>query len=152
MEVDRKDVRLKIDKSSDFYKQIQMVHLKQEDLIQLRRLKPLVENNIQGIVNQFYKNLEHESSLMDIIEDNSSIERLKQTLTVHIQEMFNGQIDDAFLEKRLKIANIHFRIGLEPKWYMCAFQDLLFSLMKLINNHTESKEDFYLAIDATRKY
>lgn len=76
-----------------------MVDLTDEDLWVLSRLKPLVTEHIETIVTRFYQNLEHESSLMEIIHDNSSVDRLKKTLTIHIQEMFSGVIDEAFLEK-----------------------------------------------------
>ncbi|WP_040513444.1 globin-coupled sensor protein [Gracilibacillus halophilus] len=132
-------------------KQIAMVDLKKEDLITLKQLQPYVEEHIDEIVAQFYKNLEHESSLMEIIESNSSVERLKKTLTIHIQEMFDGKINEEFYQKRLRIANIHFQIGLEPKWYMCAFQDLLNSLIRIFDDHIEDKARFSQAISAASK-
>ena len=55
-----------------------MVDLTDEDLWVLSRLKPLVTEHIETIVTRFYQNLEHESSLMEIIHDNSSVDRLKR--------------------------------------------------------------------------
>ncbi|WHY59135.1 protoglobin domain-containing protein [Peribacillus simplex] len=81
------------------------------------------------IVGDFYKNLENGSSLMKIISDNSSVERLKKTLHRHMFEMFSGTNDDAYVKQRYIIAQVHVQIGLQPKWYMSAFQDLLQSLI-----------------------
>lgn len=148
---DTKEVFINVDKGSSFEKQIFMVNLTKEDLVYLKKIKPYVTENIDEIVSRFYKNLEHESSLMNIIEQNSSVERLKQTLTRHIQEMFDGQIDQDFYHKRFKIAHIHFKIGLEPKWYMCAFQDLLNSLMGILNKTIDEKAEFFEAVSATSK-
>lgn len=117
-----------------------MVDLTDEDLWVLSRLKPLVTEHIETIVTRFYQNLEHESSLMEIIHDNSSVDRLKKTLTIHIQEMFSGVIDEAFLEKRIRIAHVHLRIGLLPKWYLGAFQDLLLSMLKIFENALTDEE------------
>ena len=58
---------------------------------------------------------------------------LRVTLERHISEMFDGKIDNVFIEKRHQIAVIHARIGLEPKWYLSAFQDLLNSFFTIIN-------------------
>lgn len=44
--------------------------------------------------------------------------------------MFNGIIDYEFIEKRITVAKVHIRIGLEPKWYLGAFQNLFSSLSK----------------------
>lgn len=137
--------------NDEFNKQLAMIHLTEYDLATLANLKPMVTENIDAIVGQFYKNLEHEGSLMEIIKDNSSIDRLKETLKIHIQEMFDGEIDTIFIEKRTKIAHIHFRIGLLPKWYMCAFQDLLSSLMALCDEAIEDKQAYIEAISATTK-
>nr|WP_194287256.1 globin-coupled sensor protein [Gracilibacillus oryzae] len=145
------NVYIKVDAGGSFDKQIKMVNLIENDLIILRTIKPFVTENIDEIVSQFYKNLEHECSLMQIIEQNSSVDRLKQTLTRHIQEMFDGQIDQDFYNKRIRIAHIHFQIGLEPKWYMCAFQDLLNSLIEILNRVIEEKSEFFQSISSATK-
>lgn len=56
-----------------------MVRLGDAELYVLEQLQPLIQENIVNIVDAFYKNLDHESSLMDIINDHSSVDRLKQT-------------------------------------------------------------------------
>jgi len=105
--------------------QMQMIQLTTDDLAILRVMKPLLQENIDSIVANFYKNLEKEPSLGKIIQDNSSVARLQQTLKKHISEMFDGIIDESFLQKRHRIAAVHAHIGLAPKWYMSAFQDLM---------------------------
>ncbi|ARC62221.1 Heme-based aerotactic transducer HemAT [Bacillus licheniformis] len=132
--------RIRLNQHAEFKKQLAMVDLTDEDLWVLSRLKPLVTEHIETIVTRFYQNLEHESSLMEIIHDNSSVDRLKKTLTIHIQEMFSGVIDEAFLEKRIRIAHVHLRIGLLPKWYLGAFQDLLLSMLKIFENALTDEE------------
>ncbi|MFD1267635.1 protoglobin domain-containing protein [Paenibacillus motobuensis] len=49
--------------------------------------------------------------LKEIIEQHSTIERLKQTLEGHLLEMFNGEIGQEFIIKRLAIAKVHKRVG-----------------------------------------
>lgn len=127
-----------------------MIDLTDEDLWVLSRLKPLVTEHIETIVTRFYKNLEHENSLMEIIHDHSSVDRLKKTLTIHIQEMFSGVIDEAFLEKRIRIAHVHLRIGLLPKWYLGAFQDLLLSMLTIFENAL-SDEEYRRSVKAVTK-
>ncbi|MCE4047505.1 globin-coupled sensor protein [Bacillus sp. Au-Bac7] len=145
------DVELKVARNSEVYKQVQMIGLTAEDLIQLKRMHIYVLNNIGGIVDRFYKNLENEPSLLGIIQDNSSIERLKKTLRTHIGEMFAGEINREFLEKRIRIAHVHVKIGLQTKWYMCAFQDLLLSLLGLIEDNFPNKEEHMPLIRAVSK-
>ncbi|GAA0452504.1 globin-coupled sensor protein [Alkalibacillus silvisoli] len=145
------DVIIDTSKQNDLTKQLSMVNLSKEDLSILRSLKPIVSEHIEAIVTQFYDNIEHEPSLMQIIEKNSSVERLKETLTRHIQEMFNGVIDDEFVDQRKYIAYAHVKIGLMPKWYLCAFQDLLNSFQRIYFDHFDHQEDIFKALSATSK-
>ncbi len=46
--------------------------------------------------------------------------------------MFEGRIDEAFLEKRRRVAKMHVKINLYPKWYLAAFQILEKSLRKIV--------------------
>ncbi|TYS13527.1 hypothetical protein FZC78_21450 [Rossellomorea vietnamensis] len=134
-------VRIELD-SSGYIKQLNMIGMSEEDLFYIKSLQPSVRENLDDIVDQFYKNLSIEESLLNIINDNSSIDRLKKTLHRHIDEMFNGVIDNDFIEKRFVIANVHVKIGLEPKWYMCAFQGLYQSLLEIIDKQDYSFEEF----------
>ncbi|QNU34487.1 hypothetical protein IC802_00040 [Geobacillus sp. 44C] len=52
-------------------------------------------------------------------------------------EMFDGRIDEAFIEKRTRIAVTHLKIELLPKWYMCAFQQLQLSILEAIASHID---------------
>lgn len=103
--------RIRLNQHTEFKKQLAMVDLTDEDLWVLSSLKPLVTEHIETIVTRFYQNLEHENSLMEIIHDHSSVDRLKKTLTIHIQEMFSGVIDEAFLEKESGSPTSIFALG-----------------------------------------
>ncbi|MDM5314342.1 protoglobin domain-containing protein [Peribacillus frigoritolerans] len=55
----------------------------------------------------------------------------------------------AYIKQRYIIAQVHVRIGLQPKWYMSAFQDLLQSLIiHVISNikNIEQYQDNILAV------
>ncbi|WP_018924010.1 globin-coupled sensor protein [Salsuginibacillus kocurii] len=134
-----------IDVDEELQLQLDMIHLTKADLAHIQQLQPIITEHIEEVVDQFYDNLAKNSDLQFIIDDHSSTERLKQTLTVHIQELFNGVIDTAFVEKRLQIAKTHVRIGLQPKWYLSAFQDMLLSISSHIRTNVQ---DPYVAMDA----
>ncbi|KHF41391.1 globin-coupled sensor protein [Halalkalibacter okhensis] len=151
--IDRSNNNVCIDlpSSSTVLKQIELIDLNIEDLSIIRAFQPVVQEHLEGIVDQFYKNLAKEPSLSSIINENSTVERLKKTLFTHILEMFSGQINEQFINKRNTIAHVHVRIGLQPKWYMCAFQDLLLSIFEILNQYTYSKEEFKKASSAVTK-
>ncbi|OMD43929.1 hypothetical protein BSK56_23255 [Paenibacillus borealis] len=113
-----------LDGHEELNEQMRMIDLTEEDLTLLRLLKPVVERDIDIITDQFYKTVLGVGKLEAIILEHSSIERLKKTLKQHIIEIFDGNVDEHYIAKRLSIAKIHKRVGLEPKWYLSAFQNL----------------------------
>ncbi|MFG6496535.1 globin-coupled sensor protein [Fictibacillus sp. UD] len=145
------EVKILLSPDSEWQKQLDMISLTTDDLAIIRSLKPLISENIANIVNQFYRNIEHVPGLMDIIQKHSSVKRLQVTLIKHIQEMFDGVIDLEYIEQRRVIAHIHFKIGLQPKWYICSFQDMLLSFLSILDQHIENRNDYQLAVKAVTK-
>ena len=126
----------KLEGYDELNEQMRMIDLTESDLNLLRRVKPSVEQNIDYITDQFYNSVLGVDKLEAIILKHSSIERLKTTLREHIIEIFDGKVDDEYIAKRLKIANIHKRVGLEPKWYLSAFQNLQNVFIQVIYKET----------------
>lgn len=146
-----KEVKINVPSDSEWQKQLNMISLTLEDLAVIRSLKPLITENIEGIVDQFYKNIENVPGLLHIIQKHSSVNRLKVTLIKHIQEMFDGVINSEYVDQRRVIAHIHFKIGLQPKWYICSFQDMLLSILSILDKAIENKNDYQKSVKAVTK-
>lgn len=143
--------KLDVGNSRDLEKQLKMIGLTVDDLVRTNSIKPLIDLHIDDIVDAFYRNLEHEPALISKINTYSSIVRLKKTLRQHISEMFAGTIDGLYFEKRIKIAHIHVKIGLQQKWYMCAFQDLFMSISDIVYANITNKDDSQQLIRSVSK-
>ncbi|MEK4304441.1 MULTISPECIES: globin-coupled sensor protein [Oceanobacillus] len=148
-----KEVTVVLEKlqQTDLALQLKISRLTKQDLAVSRLLKPVIQENIDIIIDAFYANLALSPELMDIIEDNSSVSRLKQTLATHVIEMFSGEINQAFIDKRRRIAQVHVHIGLQPKWYIASFQELFFQISKLVSDTYQDKENFLYAIQVVNK-
>ena len=77
-----------IPRNSDLEKQSNMIGLTERDLQAVRRIQPFVMRKISVLVEQFYESLYQEPSLIEMIEQYSSIEKLEGTLKMHIIEIF----------------------------------------------------------------
>lgn len=146
-----KSVTLEINHTDKLLNQIDLIHLKEDDLIILSNLQPYVNEILEGIVENFYHSLEVNVALKEIINRNSSTSKLKNTLKHHIYEMFSGTINKAYIEKRTQIALMHIKIGLEPKWFIGAFEAMFFELSTLIFKLKLSDDDRLKAIQAVNK-
>ncbi|WP_338451227.1 globin-coupled sensor protein [Niallia oryzisoli] len=143
--------RIAIPDGAEVKKQLEMIGLTTDDLDVIHALQPFINEKLDMIVNQYYWSLEQEQSLVNIIHDHSSIDRLKSTMKQHLLEMFSGVIDEEFIEKRKRIAFIHVKIGLPTKWYMAAFQNLLLSIISILVEQLPNKDNCHSAIIAVTK-
>ncbi|MCR8641028.1 globin-coupled sensor protein [Paenibacillus sp. N1-5-1-14] len=121
--------------------QMEMIHFTVQDLQILMAIHPLIEEHIDEVVDSFYSTILEIPELKSIVSNNSTIERLRGTLRAHLTELFTGKIDKSFVEKRQRIANVHQRIGLEPKWYMGAFQNLQNTFLHIIDRHVTDQQE-----------
>lgn len=103
-----------------------------------------MEENIDLVVSRFYQTILDVDHLQSIVQQNSSVDRLRNTLRIHLCEKFNGKMDGAFVSKRIQVAETHVKIGLDPKWYIAAFQNLQDTLVDVVHNQVENKEDLRL--------
>lgn len=115
---------ISLEQFPEMKKQIQMIGLTETDLSYLVRVREQVQPFFSIMTDHFYEAMNAAPHLLEIIADHSTTERLKKSLQKHMESIFNGRIDENYLEQRKTIAAIHVRIGLEPKWYLAAFETL----------------------------
>lgn len=126
---------------AEIKQQLAFIRLNEEELKILKSLQPIISENIESLVSAFYDAVLKVDHLKNIIESHSSVERLRKTLSSHIHLLFHGEINDEYVNKRLKVAQIHFRIGLQPKWYLAAFQNILEELIFVISKITSTTRE-----------
>lgn len=151
LEEHRGHVMINLPSNADFLKQLDLLELTLDDLARLHQLKPYAAEATAQMVTSFYDAIVQAPELTAIISKNSNIERLKVTLTKHIEEMFDGQINQSYIEQRNIIAHVHVRIGLTSKWYLNSFQSLINSFIDFILGLQLSAEDSSLAIRSFTK-
>lgn len=140
-----------VNNHKEIHIQLNMLQMDEQDLKFLQVLQPYVKMHIDEIVENFYYAIGMDSHLVNIIDNHSTIDKLKITLKKHIHEMFSGVIDDEFIIKRKTIAQVHVHIGLPTKSYIAAFQTLNISFMKLVHQHISHSEDRLAILEAISK-
>lgn len=73
------------------------------------------------VTRTFYDHVLAQPELRDIIERNSSVDRLRSTLEVYFASLFDGRLDDAKGQQRERIGRVHDRIELPLGAYLGAF-------------------------------
>ncbi|WP_342567224.1 globin-coupled sensor protein [Psychrobacillus sp. FSL K6-4046] len=130
-------------------KQMKLIGLSKDDIRMIHTFQPYVEKGINDIVSVFYEQVLSVPSLREIIEERTQIERLKKTVGSYIIEMFSGEFTETTIERKRRLAQMHFRIGLEPKWYMGTFHQIQTIIISLVNEEIKDyarKEKISLTI------
>ena len=151
IEINSYQVTIELRDNSQLRKKVEMLNLTAADLKYLCAFQPYIKENIDNIVDSFYDGLGMDSNLVKIINDHSTVERLKVTLKKHIYEMFSGVIDEQFIEKRERIARVHVYIGLPTRSYLSAFQNLNLSFMQYIQDYIPNAQDQFRILAAVSK-
>ena len=115
--------------------------LEEQDIIILKKLKPLIEENVLEIVNHFYANLAIIPQLTNIIQKHSTIDKLKQTLARYILDIVSGDIGENYIMHRKMIGKVHNQIGLFPEWYIGAYTIIQNEMLKLLIQKCNTIED-----------
>lgn len=147
----RSTVTLDVRNFPGLSKQINLLNLTKDDLAIILHFQKYSDELVPLMVEEFYNTINKATELKKIINDHSSIERLKVTLTRHIKAMFDAQINDTYVEDRKRIAHIHVVIGLPSKWYLNSFQALNSTFIGFCERKELSPKDFMTAVNAFSK-
>lgn len=131
--------------------QLKMIDLSEDDIRIVQSIQPLIIDHIDEIIDTFYATIIEVTALKEIITEHSTIARLKSTLKQHIIELFSGKINSEYIQKRLRIAEVHQHIGLEPKWYIGSFQNLQNIFITIIHRYAQDSQASLTYVKAISK-
>lgn len=99
-------------------KQLKYTGIGEDDLKLLEDYRPVFEQVVSEVVDRFYERVEQVPHLRELIGRFSTLERLKGTQRDYWLSLTDGMIDSAFIDNRVRIGQVHSRIGLTTDWYL----------------------------------
>ncbi|WP_080848472.1 globin-coupled sensor protein [Cytobacillus gottheilii] len=144
-------VKINVEGNQNITDKLQMLKITKTDLQYIKRVQPLIEKQVDKLTEEFYGTILQVQELQDMVNRYSSVQKLRGTLRQHIIELFNGEITEEFIKKRLRIAFIHYKIGLKPAWYMGSFQNLQNAILEVICDSAQSINEVKEIISSVNK-
>jgi len=89
-----------------------------EDEARLVELRCFAEENVDAIVDDFYRHLMAFEETRAVLGGDEQITRLKGLQRSYFLRMLEGAFDSAYFESRLRVGAAHARIDLRPEWYL----------------------------------
>lgn len=112
--------------------QMELIGLGEEDMKRLVSFQHVVSLHIEEITDIFYDKILAVPELKTLIEQRSSVTKLKGIVGKYLVSMFDGELTRKTIEQKRQLAQIHFRMGLDPKWYMGTFQQIQENIIRLL--------------------
>ncbi|NGP46025.1 chemotaxis protein [Bacillaceae bacterium SIJ1] len=94
------------------------IGLTDHDLKVLKNARPHFEAIVDQLVDELYADIQRQPELFEIIQQYSTIDRLKQTQKWYFLSLTDGVLDEAYVDKRLHVGTVHSKIGLTADWYL----------------------------------
>ena len=96
-----------------------------KDVSQLKELHGLLDGHTSFFVEEFYKHLLAFEETRHLIRDDAMLEGLKKVQAAYFDQLTAGEYDAEYIKNRIRVGIAHQRIGLDPKWYMGAYNKYL---------------------------
>lgn len=117
----------------------ELLNISDQDTEILLGLKPVIANQVDAIVDEFYEHQVQISEIARLIGDADTLQRLKKHMRFYILSMFDSDYDHDYVLSRLRIGMVHKRIGVSPKLYVSAVRNLQNRLRQILT--IQSKKD-----------
>lgn len=96
------------------------------DAANLRVLRPIFSEYARTFAERFYEHLLRHPQTAALLQDPRQLERLKTLQANYFAQLLEGRFDEpAYFEDRLGVGVAHQKVGLEPVWYLGAYNQYI---------------------------
>ena len=95
------------------------------DVERVRGLSDLFDSFLDGFVEQFYAHLLTNPVTATFLTDAAVVARLKQGMKGYFESLLRARMDADYVVDRRRIGQIHAEVGLEPQWFLGAYNQYL---------------------------
>jgi two-component system NtrC family sensor kinase len=112
-----------------------------DDAARIVAAAPLVDIGIQGLVDDFYAEIErHPGARKVITGGQTQIDRLKGTLIQWVRELFLGKYDADYVLRRWRVGWRHVEIGLDQVYTNVALSRLRMGIVRCLQEYWQGTE------------
>lgn len=122
-----------------------------ENLNAVSEIREMLNSKIESVTDLHYEYILNSKALKKIIEDHSTLEKLKKTFREYLKSLFSGKIDDDYCRKRQIIGTVHYNIKLYPEWYIGAQGRILDVLIPMLTERIRDRKKLSFALVSLNK-
>lgn len=114
--------------------------IEREDIEHLVACRDAVVADVRIITNTFFAIQGNNPEVAAVLKDPATMSRLGTALQRYIAELFQGRYDEAYVESRLRVGEVHEQLGVTPKLYISAVRLLQALIDKTIDTKCCAEE------------
>jgi signal transduction histidine kinase len=99
--------------------------LSSADADNVRALRAAFADYSREFAERFYQHLLSHPETAKLLQDPVQLQQLKLLQARYFGELLEGVFDQAYIEGRLRVGLAHQRVGLEPDWYLGAYNQYM---------------------------
>ncbi|HEY4600857.1 MAG TPA: methyl-accepting chemotaxis protein [Cerasibacillus sp.] len=136
--------------NDDVSKRLSFLGINDKTLQHVRDAAEIISPYLTEIVDTFYETITSYEELQHLINEHSSVERLKKTMTTYLEQFFRAEINNDYIKARQIIGKVHSDIHLTSQHFTAAYQLLVQMMTSIIMekmyNRSEKMIQMVLAI------
>lgn len=117
-----------------------------QDELLVKEVDPLIEENIDPMMDDMYAHFLSFAETRRFFEVEGSLERAQSAQKRYFLRICKGNYDADYVAERLVVGNTHYRIGLDPTWYIGAYNRVMTWLRQLVWERYKHEPEKYLRI------
>jgi len=102
--------------------------------------KDFIMAELPAILDKFYVHVGKFSETSRFFRDGEHMAAAKHAQLAHWAMIMDGRFDDAYAASVRRIGEAHFRVGLEPRWYLGGYNALISDLMRAVSERLPSTD------------
>ncbi|HHT9152484.1 MAG TPA: diguanylate cyclase [Candidatus Hypogeohydataceae bacterium YC40] len=106
-----------------------------EDEFLLKEARPLIEKNMKKLAEGFWSYLMKFEETKQILKERQKAENFRNALPKYILELFSGDYGPSYVEKRINVGIVHYKLGLAQRWYLGALNILNHFIHDILKPH-----------------
>jgi signal transduction histidine kinase len=101
------------------------LELSDSDIAKVREMAGLFRSFLDDFIGQFYQHLFAHPTTSSYLTDLETVERLKRAQRHYFESVLDARLDAAYVRDRWRIGQTHAEIGLEPQWFLGAYNQYM---------------------------
>ena len=105
----------------------------------LREVRPLAMKALPGILDEFYRTIMKFPEVQKLFPRPEIVGHARNAQLAHWEVILSAKFDDEYVRSVTRIGETHHRLGLEPRWYIGGYKQIISGLIRRIETEITAR-------------